>query len=105
VVVDVDDVEHVPRGGDCRIVRRGLIIVLVIEYSSSSSSSLLLSGDLVVWRCNWDGRVVKVVGRWCYEEQRNLMVMMWSGREAKMARTFKSSAPQQFGPTAAAAVL
>jgi hypothetical protein len=44
-VVD-DDVEHVPRGVDCRIVRRGLIIVLVIEYSSSSS--LLLSGDLVV---------------------------------------------------------
>ena len=42
VVVD-DDVEHVPRGVvDCRIVWRGLLVVLVIGYSSSSS--LLLSG-------------------------------------------------------------
>ena len=44
---DDDVVEHVPRGVDCRIVWRGLIIVLVIEYSSSSSS-LILPGDLVV---------------------------------------------------------
>ena len=40
----VVDVEHVPRGGDCRIVGRGLLAVLVIGYSSSSSL-LLLSGE------------------------------------------------------------
>ncbi len=40
-----------------------------------------------------------------YEEQRNLMVMMWRrfemAREAKMARTFKRRPPNSFGPTAA----
>jgi hypothetical protein len=81
-VAVVDDVEHVPREVDCRIEGRVLLVVLVIGYSSSSS--------LLIWRCcercGWAGRGlgVGVVGG--YEEQRNLMVMMWNKWEsAKMA--------------------
>ena len=79
MAVAVDDVEHVPRGVDCRIVRRGLLVVLVIGYSSSSSS-LLLSGE----RC-WSVAGLKGCGGW-------LMKMMWKSGECdkKMAPTERS---------------